>query len=461
MDSPPGGGGAYPKTPSRRGVDVGRVRDEGPMNGPPGHAMRRRRVRERGRVLSVGAAVGLAGFLAAAPSVCPEEGWVRGRGFELRNRGQDARIRLEAYGQLDFQSLLNWHDQTAESKVADDDVDLARLRAGLQGEWRRVSFEAQADFVDEDHLKDLWLGFRATKALRLRVGHQKVPVSGEWLTSPRRIDFARRALPVESLAPGRDWGVVLHGEIAPRVEYQVGVFAGDGRGSVARAQTTTAAHLLLEPVRSLRLGGSFSIAQVAAAAVSEGDAGKPRGLEGDAHSGFEYFSRKFVDGRRRRLGGEASFTRGPVRLSGEYLEDRDQRQGQGPDYGDLPAVEGRGFSVVGSWLVTGEAKKGAVKPRRPLPRGPGAVEVALRYDTLHFDDDGPDSGFAGVGDRSRNLVPLGDRALTAGLSWWPVSGVRLLANVMVERFDDRRLAPEPGRSGDYVTFLGRLQLELP
>jgi hypothetical protein len=36
-----------------------------------------------------------------------------------------------------------------------------------------------------------------------------------------------------------------------------------------------------------------------------------------------------------------------------------------------------------------------------------------------------------------------------------------MASVVVERFEDPLLAPEPGRSCNYVTLLARFQLELP
>ena len=79
----------------------------------------------------------------------------------------------------------------------------------------------------------------------------------------------------------------------------------------------------------------------------------------------------------------------------------------------------------------------------------------------HFDDEGPETGFAGSGNRARNIRPAGDDAVTAGLSWWPVDGVRVMGNVVWEQFQDPLLAPEADRRGRYVTVLGRLQLQLP
>jgi hypothetical protein len=36
-----------------------------------------------------------------------------------------------------------------------------------------------------------------------------------------------------------------------------------------------------------------------------------------------------------------------------------------------------------------------------------------------------------------------------------------MGNVVLERYEDELLAPEPGRRGNYTTLLGRLQISLP
>ena len=36
-----------------------------------------------------------------------------------------------------------------------------------------------------------------------------------------------------------------------------------------------------------------------------------------------------------------------------------------------------------------------------------------------------------------------------------------MGNLVVERYGEPLLAPEPGRQGNYVTLLGRVQLHLP
>jgi phosphate-selective porin len=169
-----------------------------------------------------------------------------------------------------------------------------------------------------------------------------------------------------------------------------------------------------------------------------------------------------VDGRRRRLGADARWSAGPVAIRGEWLRATEERHGQGSTFDDLPAEVGAGWVASATWLVTGERKTRTIKPSRPLSRGgPGAIEIGARYEDLRYDDTGPDAGFSGAGNRARNIRPAADRVMTGGVSWWPVRWVRFMGNVVVERYLDPLLAPEPGRRGNYVTLVGRAQVQLP
>lgn len=409
-------------------------------------------------------------LLAAGTAGRGEEGGKFGPGLRYRNKSAALDIRIHGYGQLDYLDFLNWENRDESQTLESPDWNPTRLRLGLDGEWRRLSLQVQADFgdlanfepdLDVQRLRDAWVDYRFAKAFSLRAGHQKVPVGAEWLTSARRIDFIQRSLPVRNLAPDRDWGVLAHGELGKKLEYMVGVFAGDEWRSFRRTGTTAAARLVLVPVEGLELGGSFAQGDVTAQPETPGGDPRPKGVEGRADSAFEFFKRKFVDGRRRWIGGDLALLRGPVGLKGEYLQQTEQRRGQGPIFEDLPTVKGRGWAASATWLVTGEKKRRSIKPEHPLFRGPGAIELGVRYDELRLDDEGPDTGFAGVGERSRNLRPAGDRAFTAGISWWLRAWMRLEGNVIIERFEDPLLAPEPGRETNYVSLIVRLQLELP
>lgn len=379
--------------------------------------------------------------------------------FEVKKG--DFRFQPAGYIQGDFRYFHDWDAGDEDTgSLRSDTSELRRLRLGFELEWRWLAAEVDFDPQDDgDELKDLYLDL-GTKAFRVRGGHFKLPVSPEFLTSASRTDFVERSMLANDLGPSRDWGLMLHGEPA-RIEYAVGIFRGDDRTSVTRADWTVAARLAVAAADDLDLGVSFSQGDVEAEEDLPGTDPRPKGMIGESASGFEFYDRHFVNGRRLRLGGDLAYTPGPVGIKAEYLEGREQRKGQGSTFDDLPDQLGRGWSASFTWLVTGESKKARIEPRRPFPHGVGAIEIGARYEELRFDDTGPDEGFAGAGDRARNIRPAADRAFTGGLSWWPVYWVRFMGNVLVERYKDPLLAPEPGRRGNYVTLLARAQVAIP
>ena len=405
-----------------------------------------------------------ASILAASGTAGAQEGWQFGPSLEISRPGSDFKLRVNSYAQGDLRSRRNFTDgDDEEPGLNGTETLLRRTRIGLEGEWGRFSFEAMVDPSDEgEHLKNLYGEIKLAKALRIRGGHFKVPVSPEFLTSIAKTDFMERSMLATHLAPARDWGVMATGTPFKRFDYMVGIFEGDGRTQRSRSDRTVAARLEYGALKTLDLGASFSEGDVTAHDELEGVEPVPRGLPGIGASQFRFYDPHFVEGRRRRMGADARWSSGPVAVRGEWLRATEERRGQGPVFEDLPAEIGEGWVASATWLVTGEKKSRTIKPGRPLSKGgPGAIEVGARYESLRFDDEGDDAGFAGSGNRARNIRPAEARAFTGGLSWWPESWVRLMGNVVLERFEDALLAPEPGRQGQYVTILGRLQLQVP
>ena len=70
-------------------------------------------------------------------------------------------------------------------------------------------------------------------------------------------------------------------------------------------------------------------------------------------------------------------------------------------------------------------------------------------------------GFESAGSRAANVRAAGYHAFTSGLSWWPSSFLRFGGDVVVESYTDALRAPTPGKKGNYVTLLGRVQVHLP
>lgn len=402
----------------------------------------------------------VAGVAVAAAPVSAQEGWEFGA-EGLNFRGGDFRLQLGGYVQGDFRAYHDWEAGDEDTGLLrSDTAELRRARIGLEARYRRLTIEVDVDPQDEgDELKDLLGSLRLAKGLELQAGHFKLPVSLEFLTSAARTDFIERSLLATHIGPARDWGVMLQAE-GDWLLVQGGAFKGDGRTRRDRSETTGVGRLVFMPGKDLELGGSVSFAEVEAEPAGPNLDPRPKGVVGEGPSGFEFYERHFVQGPRRRVGLEGRWRRGPVGFSAEWLQAREAREGQGSVLDDLPAQIATGWYAGGTWLLTGEKKDNTIRPRRPLPRGPGAIEIGARYEMFRFDDDGPDAGFEGAGNRARNIRPAADRILTGGLSWWPVSWLRFMGNVVVERFHDPLLSPEPGRRGNYVTFLARTQLTL-
>jgi phosphate-selective porin OprO/OprP len=397
-------------------------------------------------------------------SASGEDGWRVGPGLRLSKKSSGLKLQLHGYVQGDLRSRRNFNEGDDEEEGLNGTVtELRRARIGLEGEWHDFSFDVTLDPADEgEHLKDLYGEYKFARAFRLRGGHFKVPFSQEFLTSAAKIDFIERSLVVTNLAPSRDWGGMAFGSVTRHLDYMVGVFKGDGRSARFRSERTLAARLEYALGKRVDLGASFTDGEVKAEAEVEGIDPLPRGLPGVGPSDFRFSETRFVSGNRRRFGADARFAAGPVGVRGEWLRAREERKGQGAVFDDLPAEIGQGWTLSATWLVTGEKKTRTIEPRKPITRGGiGAIEVGARYESMRFDDDGEDTGFAGAGNRARNIRPAADRAFTGGLSWWPHATVRLMGNVVLERYEDALLAPEPGRQGQYVTILGRLQVSLP
>jgi len=416
--------------------------------------------------VAAGAALTMALFILVSPPRARAQSTARGgwraEPFKLKSPGGDFEIALAGYAQEDFRSYRDW------TLVDADTSELRRLRIGVEGKWKRLSFEVDVDPRKErpedttegaHYLKNAYLELRFAKAFRIRAGHFKLPFSSEYLTSASKTDFIERAMIVDAIGVDRDWGGVALGELGP-FSYEAGVFQGDGWRSHPRAGTTGAARLIVRALTGLDLAVSYNEGRVEAddetLLVPE-----PKGFNAKGPAGFTFSSRHFVNGRRRRLGADGEFQRGPVGFRGEIARGWEERKGQGSTFDDLPQAVLTGWVVSGTWLVTGDKKRRTIRPRSPMLHGPGAVEIGVRYEEVRMDDDGPETGFAGAGNRARNIRLAADRALTGGISWWPRQWMRLMGNVVLERFEDELLAPEPGRRGNYTTLLGRLQISLP
>ena len=378
---------------------------------------------------------------AYAQQVPPEAGQDEPRAFEVAPRG---------FIQLDWRGYPDWTVAPGTGRLEYNTFEVRRLRGGLDGQWRGMAFEFTLDPQDLDGtlVKDAYGQWRFTRAVRVRAGQFKLPGSREYQVAARNLDFQERSALASSLAAGRDIGVMMTGEIGRVLDYQAGVFAGDGNGRRARAQRTTAGSVTWSFARDLEIGGSVTWGRTASM-----DADPANGLEGRTSSGYRFFEPVYVQGNRVRLGGHARWERRSWRLAAEVLRTRDQRVDQGQDFEDLPAVAGVGWSVAATRQFG--RRQGAARSRVR------DWDLGIRLDVLSFDDEGPATLADSVRPRASDVRRQAAQTLMTSLSWRPTPWSRVIVNAAVEQYDERRSAPEPGRRSPYWTLGTRLQFELP
>ena len=399
---------------------------------------------------------------ATKADVKPEpEGWHRD-GFAMKN-GKN-KIEIVGYAQEDFRHY-DWTvkgDETGSAQAAER--ELRRLRIGTKAQFDKLSLEFVVDPRNSQkgaRLKDVTVGYEFSKKFNLLVGHFKPPSGQEFLTSASKTDFVDRSMIGSRLVPDREWGAEISGG-AGRVEYAIGGFDGDGDANTQSAGTSGAARLTLKLVKGLSVSGSFMQGDVTADPKMGSNEPSPKGASGQTATKFTFWNRAHVNGARQRIGGDLQFSRGPFRIQAEYLQNTEEREGQGSTGQDIPDIRGRGWSAQASYVLTGEKKGSTVEPEKSIFQGgKGAIEIVARAEALKFDDTGDPSGFAGYGNRARNIAPSGASALQAGVNYWASNFMKLQGSALWESYNDPLIAPSPGKTGRYFTLVARVQFMIP
>jgi phosphate-selective porin len=408
---------------------------------PVGRPMSGHAAATRQTLVRVAGAVLLCGVAAVAASAQEPEAGAQQK-FELTPRG---------YVQFDWRGYPEWTVAPGSGRLDYDTLEVRRLRAGLDGQWRRLSFEIGVDPMDDFDgalIKDAYAQFQVSRALRIRAGQFKLPGSREYGTSATSLNFLERSGFAQSIGAGRDLGLMATGRVRRRFDYEAGVFAGDGTGRTSRAGLTTAARIEWRATNRLVLAGSVSEGRTNAV-----DSDPANGFEGRASSGYRFFERLYVQGRRERIGADVEWTPGRWRISAEALRGYDERDEQGLDREDLPGGVSLGWS---SAIVREFGRR-----RGPARSRIREWDLGIRFDSLTFDDTGPDTDRDSVRPRATDVRARGAQTVTAGVSWNLARWARVMTNGGLERYSENRSAPEPSKRGNYWTLATRLQLELP
>jgi len=366
-------------------------------------------------------------------------------------------IRVDGVLRLDVRLISqgDWRDLSTPAHDTDAAFDLQRLRLGIDGVvLRKLEYQLEREMRDRrDPWRDAFVNLRVSRAVEVQAGHFKLPFSLDQTTGSKGLDFTDRSLAASYLAPGRDVGVMVHGSTrGSTLGYEAGMFRRGGKtllltdDPIAASPRTVAGRLVLRPslpstpkaLRALSLGLAAT-----AGHVPEG----LNGVRGRTLAEDVFFDRVYVSGLRRRVGVEMQWRLGPVSAQGELISVRDERKNQGIDDQDLPDAVSRGWYLSGTWLFTGERKKGTIEPTRRLSRrGFGALELAGRVESLAFGSDVAE-GPSARGPRAPRMVETSDSVVTTGVNWYLNEFLKVQADLARElRKDDGRVIDNRGRS---------------
>jgi phosphate-selective porin OprO/OprP len=384
--------------------------------------------------------------------------------------GNVLRVELEAKLQGDFR-----HFSPALAGIDENELEKARL--GLKGHFlQHFYYEVERDFrrtfgADRPTFPwtDVNVEARGYRPFDVKIGKFKMPFGMEENTSTAKLDFVYRARMSEFLTPGRDKGVLITGRWLEglRLKYEAGVFENDGENTHEKNSTrksggrAISARLQGEPLQTLK--SPLRKLQLGVAAVSSSVAESPafetNSIRGETVAGETFFHRMFVQGRRLRLGTEMNWRDGPFSAQSEYIHVSEQRRSAGIELQDLPDLISHGWYWTGSWLLTGEKKSEAVKPKKDfLTGGIGALELAARYDTIQFGS-ASHPGVSSRSPRAPNILENSDRVLTLGVNWYLNRFWKVQVNRVRENLEDPANTPVAGHARYWGTVI-RLQFHL-
>jgi phosphate-selective porin len=363
--------------------------------------------------------------------------------------------------------LVEW--RWFDPAIGEDLFALRAARIGLKGDLtRHLDWEVEREIgvgdlqEDESRIefgdwKDVYVRWRTFDAARVKAGRFKIPFGLEQNTGVSELDFAYRALGSRTIAPGRDTGVMVSGELG-RFGYEAGVFDDDGDNAesseiqfvqegqdLENVGPSFAVRVTGDLFRALPFSGRLRSANVGIAYTNSDVPEGLNSLRGESFWGTEdFFERVYVKGRRQRLGAQFDWSPGPTSLKAEWMQSREQRNEQSNRNEDLSDFIANAWYVAGTWLVTGEDKDDNVNARHPLLKGgPGAIELAARYERLGFES-ASKQGTSFTNPRAEYLTPNSDSVVTLGVNWITSRWTRVIVNAIHEDFEDATRTPVPG-----------------
>jgi len=325
---------------------------------------------------------------------------------------------------------------------------------------------------------DAVIEYKLSSGTLLTVGNQK-SASLENLTSIKTITFMERGpfgdltdngfvLAVQGTQVGRNWSLrgAIQGDSINKTDVSTGAYrANDAKERLGGTVRATWAPLMT-PTQVVHLGTWTRYRDAGGETGFTYSAAANTAYRPQTSAGGVLLSTGAVGAGDTTLGLEAAWARRNLSLQGEIADIRVNRIAAAAS----AANGGDDFDIVtgyasASWFVTGEMRPysagglfGRVKVISPLDKGgPGAYEVALRYDYADLSD--LKANAVAALSAQPGLATAGTyNGVTLGLNWYPSSYVRLMANVTQARINNRPVGSVEN-DADVTVVQTRLQVE--
>lgn len=324
-------------------------------------------------------------------------------------------------------------DTTLGSEGDNVVTEFRRARMFIGGKFQKYwKYKFQYDFAGQSAgatsaastsgIRDAYIAYTGFKPVTVTLGHHKMPLSLEELTSSKYITFIERSQLVNGIVAdtggGRQYGLSVKGYFGDMFTAAGAFHAGTANEDTADTQSGFTGRLTFSPIhektkmvhlgigydRSKQQGGGFNID------------GEP-----EVHPGRDILENEGVDHRTSNTFVlEAAGIYGPFAIQAEYASNE-----LSDSTSNLPDIDADAWYIYGSYYLTGESrnykwKKGSysqTKVKNPLHKGGlGAWEVALRYTSGDFEN------------ATNPIVSSDADILTLGLNWYPSNNTRFSAN---------------------------------
>lgn len=315
-------------------------------------------------------------------------------------------------------------------------------------------------------IQDAYLNVHYLDAFQFEAGKYKQPIGQEQLIQDRYTPFIERSL-FDQLLPGRDVGVMAHGEMlfSDRFDWQVSLANGEFQNLDfdTNSSKDLTYRVLLRPFNNwgvltflsrLQFGmeGTVGVEHENLSKTAPGAAANASGftLSTPATVPWLVFNNNaaapavkgaavgdpVADGLRTRIAPSVSYYSGSAAFIAQLYEQRQKYQVSPTPLasGLLVNVPTTGFDILGTYILTGETRNGYSSPTIPLHPvdladffhgGYGAWEIGARVSRLDYGDEifeGFNVGTAARPQRVQMANPAGNSQgateLTLGVNWY-------------------------------------------